>query len=525
VQSLLNKIAPDNLGTICYKLADIELRCLEELRFVINIVFRKALSEPHYCSTYADMMTVLRTCYPEFPGEDGSRPHSFTRLLLHTVQAEYEALPKTVEPTPEMVAMASNAEELALQVIALKKRFLANMKLIGHLFLRSLISIKIIEAVMNELLYCGGEYEPPSEHFVECVCELITSVGYTVDESAAGVVFMSQWCDRLYELQMTAGYSKRSQLMIMDVLDLRAARWRRKVFKENAKKVGDLHRAARRDTFTGEPFSFEIAGARPSNLAEVNSFRPPVKKKQPEVPQAKQESRQEGARGFGVDLCRSFLLGRCNRGAKCRFIHDKQAKEAEAMKGSAEAAVTRQSAPAPPAPEEEDLGIPEEPEEVVVVTPGPQRNLPFSADQMDRVLSYYSEDLDDGALIGDWEGMCLGPDGVRVAVTFMLRKGFSESSSKANVLARAVACLVRSGCIPEDAVFEPMSQCIASLEEVLIDNPHGKGFFYALAAEAMKERSNARWAFAPLAKHPQATLLTAGLSADGLKALQAAVAA
>ena len=49
--SLLNKICPDNLATIVDQLANIQLHKAEELEWVIRIIFKKALAEPHYCTS------------------------------------------------------------------------------------------------------------------------------------------------------------------------------------------------------------------------------------------------------------------------------------------------------------------------------------------------------------------------------------------------------------------------------------------------------------------------------------------
>ena len=64
-RSLLNKICPDNLAKIVDQLANIKLHNAEELKHVIQIIFKKAgghalqasaariswqaLAEPHYC--------------------------------------------------------------------------------------------------------------------------------------------------------------------------------------------------------------------------------------------------------------------------------------------------------------------------------------------------------------------------------------------------------------------------------------------------------------------------------------------
>ena len=49
--SLLNKICPDNLAVIVDQLASIQLLKAEELEWVIRIIFKKALAEPHYCAS------------------------------------------------------------------------------------------------------------------------------------------------------------------------------------------------------------------------------------------------------------------------------------------------------------------------------------------------------------------------------------------------------------------------------------------------------------------------------------------
>ena len=120
VRALLNKICPDNLKTIVETLASIELHTAQELEDVIKIIFGKALVEPHYCETYADMVFALRSRYPEFPAEsEGEKPHSFTRVLLNTVQNEFENLPTTFEPTDDDRQKFPEPDNLAIEM---KKR-------------------------------------------------------------------------------------------------------------------------------------------------------------------------------------------------------------------------------------------------------------------------------------------------------------------------------------------------------------------------------------------------------------------
>ena len=120
VCALLNKICPENLDTIVEKLANIELQKAAELECVIKTIFGKALVEPHYCETYADMVFALQKRYPEFPPEnEGERPLTFTRVMLNTVQNEFESLPTTFEPTDDDKAKFPDPEDLQREM---KKR-------------------------------------------------------------------------------------------------------------------------------------------------------------------------------------------------------------------------------------------------------------------------------------------------------------------------------------------------------------------------------------------------------------------
>ena len=120
VRALLNKICPENLDKIVEKLANVELQKAAELECVIKAILGKALVEPHYCETYADMVFALQKKYPEFPPEnEGERPLTFTRVMLNTVQNEFESLPTTFEPTDDDKAKFPDPEDLQREM---KKR-------------------------------------------------------------------------------------------------------------------------------------------------------------------------------------------------------------------------------------------------------------------------------------------------------------------------------------------------------------------------------------------------------------------
>eukprot|EP00439_Symbiodinium_sp_Y106_P015218 s3790_g2.t1 len=245
VQGLLNKICPENVASIIEKIAAIEVQDIKQLEAIIELMFKKAITEPHYCETYADMVFSLKAVYPSFPSPDGGKPITFKGLVLNICQNEFEELLASNDISAEQKAKLDE-EELEYMRKKRKDRMRANMKFIGHLFLRQLLSAKVIGSVICELVLCEQVDDLPEEHALECACELLLAIGYTMENMIAGQSALTSVCGRLKELmkrQLENGkgaYCKRVQFMIQDVLDTRAAGWQKKVFKAAAKTKEEI---------------------------------------------------------------------------------------------------------------------------------------------------------------------------------------------------------------------------------------------------------------------------------------------
>lgn len=280
VLALLNKICPDNLKTIVDRLADVELNDAKELEQVITIILGKALSESHYCETYADMVYILRTRYPEFPPEEGEKPATFRRVLLNACQNEFERLPTSLELSPEETKNLVQGE-IDLEKKRRKDRLLANMKFIGHLFLRELLAVKVIASVVHDLVGVQNYQDGfPEEHKVECACELLVAIGHTLDDRQDGKVLMSQFIARLMDLKGSYAvgtknmfYSRRVQFQIQDLTELRQNRWVKKMLREQAKKLDDVRKEAhfQESRGKGQPifFSSATAGQKPAYIEDL----------------------------------------------------------------------------------------------------------------------------------------------------------------------------------------------------------------------------------------------------------------
>jgi len=253
VQSHLNKVCPENVHIIAKRLLTVEILDASDLELVISLIFHKALSEPHYCETYADLVFTVRDQLPQYEAKDGNQGVTVKSALLNACQAEFESLrqPTKEEATSGMEPL--DPEETEFLATKRKKRVLANMKLIGHLFLRRLLSPRVIESVLTRLLQGQSNALLPEDYEIECACELLVAVGFAFESLPSGKHVMTQACSRLLDLRGRKNkeesyvYPKRLQFVMQNVLDVRNSGWEKKVFISSAKTKEDIRQEQMHD--------------------------------------------------------------------------------------------------------------------------------------------------------------------------------------------------------------------------------------------------------------------------------------
>merc|ERR1712190_620051 len=223
------------------------------------------------------MVEKLKSRYPEFPPEkESEKPMTFVRILLNTCQLEYEKLPAKLDPSEEEKENMQ-LEELDEYKKERKDKAMANMKFIGNLYIRRLLAVKVINEIIHDLL--SDTESNPEEYKVECACELLTTVGYTLEANGQGEALMTKFCARLVDLKRASSpdskkpgtaFSKRLQFIVQDLLDLRQKGWQKKFLKEQAKTKEDIRIAAAKADEAGldaVQFETSVVGARPSGTS------------------------------------------------------------------------------------------------------------------------------------------------------------------------------------------------------------------------------------------------------------------
>jgi len=196
--------------------------------------------------------------------------------LLNVCQNEFDGISKDNLELSEAEVEGKDKDEVDFMKNKKKQRCLATMKFIGELFLTKMLTARIIGQVIQDLAGCQDMAVNPPEHVLECICTLLNSIGYTLDNMPAGHESMTQVCGRLLDLKQKKNkkgkehYTKRVQFMIQDLIDTKNSNWQKKVFKTAAKTKEQIREDAKRDEKSQKTDGSEVvvAGQRPAWMTE-----------------------------------------------------------------------------------------------------------------------------------------------------------------------------------------------------------------------------------------------------------------
>jgi hypothetical protein len=245
IQSLLNKLTLEKFDKLCGKLVDLfkTVDTAEALECSVELVHKKALSEPHFCSMYSDLCERLSKESPEFPDpEGGKKPLGFSKLILNDCQKVFlEGLP-----------VGDVSEEVMTKA---RKRILGNLVFIGELYKRNLIHQNIVQRCVNDLaaevqrgvalLHPDQVHEAAAlqaaENNIEKLCKIVSAVAKTWESrNATNKTWSDQLFDMLKDFASNSVLNPRTRFLVRDVLDMRLNGWvpRRRV--EGPQKLDDI---------------------------------------------------------------------------------------------------------------------------------------------------------------------------------------------------------------------------------------------------------------------------------------------
>ncbi|CAK9199098.1 unnamed protein product [Sphagnum troendelagicum] len=243
VKGILNKLTPEKYDLLLEQMMQAGISSAEILQGVISLIFDKAVLEPNFCSMYAQLCVNLSKELPEFPSEQaGEKPVTFRRVLLNTCQEEFEgadALRGEIKQMTKQEQVRDRADKEKL----VKLRTLGNIKLIGELFKQKMLLEKIVHACIQELLGSDNKSAPAEEN-VEALCQLFSTVGKRLEESAQSGVAFDNYFARLKEFSGSKALPVWIKFMVRDILDLRSNKWIPRREEVKAKRINEIHAEA-----------------------------------------------------------------------------------------------------------------------------------------------------------------------------------------------------------------------------------------------------------------------------------------
>ncbi|CAF2264947.1 unnamed protein product [Brassica napus] len=247
LKGILNKLTPQNFEKLFEQVKNVNIDNVVTLTGVISQIFDKALMEPTFCEMYADFCVHLSGALPEL-NEDGEKV-TFKRLLLNKCQEEFERGEKEEEEASRVAEegqVEQTEEEREEKRLKVRRRMLGNIRLIGELYKKRMLTEKIMHACIQKLL---GYDQDPHEENIEALCKLMSTIGVMIDHSKAKV-HIDAYFDRMKMLSGKEELSSRVRFMLINAIDLRKNKWQERMKVEGPKKIEEVHRDAAQERQT-----------------------------------------------------------------------------------------------------------------------------------------------------------------------------------------------------------------------------------------------------------------------------------
>ncbi|CAL5069164.1 unnamed protein product [Urochloa decumbens] len=241
LKAILNKLTPQNFEKLFAQVKELNIDNVVTLTGVISQIFDKALMEPTFCEMYASFCFRLASDLPNFVKDD--EKITFKRLLLNKCQEEFERGEREqaeADKAEEEGGTEQSEGEREEKRIRARRRMLGNIRLIGELYRKKMLTERIMHECINKLL---GEYQNPDEEDLEALCKLMSTIGEMIDHPRAKV-HMDFYFDLIQKLSENSKLSSRIRFIMQDVIDLRKNKWRQRRKVEGPKKIDEVRRDA-----------------------------------------------------------------------------------------------------------------------------------------------------------------------------------------------------------------------------------------------------------------------------------------
>lgn len=271
MKSILNKLTLEKFEALYTQLQQCGLRTSSHVESLVAEVFEKATVQHHFIPMYADLCTRLNAWF-EKEGTPGNC--NFRKVLLDQCQSQFE---KSLEPMKITSSSDASPEEREEEAMRYKQRMLGNIRLVGELLTRKMLSPKVLIGCSHELL--AAPFVPDR---LESLAALLTTAGPAFDDpqwpyhSVLGHVF-----GRILDVCADSSVPPRVRFLLRDLLELRNSGWKNEkkvTAKEGPKKIDEIHQDAARENAAKEAPRQQRSTASPGSNKACNNGAPLARK-------------------------------------------------------------------------------------------------------------------------------------------------------------------------------------------------------------------------------------------------------
>eukprot|EP00933_Yihiella_yeosuensis_P000352 TRINITY_DN10052_c0_g4_i1.p1 TRINITY_DN10052_c0_g4~~TRINITY_DN10052_c0_g4_i1.p1 ORF type:complete len:774 (-),score=204.74 TRINITY_DN10052_c0_g4_i1:696-3017(-) len=215
LKSILNKLTLERFHALKHQLFSCGITTSQHVRILIEEIFEKAITQHHFIDMYADLCVLIHEHFAVNPISNDAK-FSFKRLLLNECQLSFE---RHLVPPSGLENL--DAEERSLAEVRYKTRMLGNIKFVGAIVSRKMLSAKVMIAVIEELL------SDPTPEALESLAALLKVVGPVFDtqEWTYRPVFTDIFC-RIQRIVDERSCRPRELCLLKDCIELRASGWK-----------------------------------------------------------------------------------------------------------------------------------------------------------------------------------------------------------------------------------------------------------------------------------------------------------
>ncbi|KAJ2192743.1 hypothetical protein IW144_004745, partial [Coemansia sp. RSA 522] len=250
IMALLNIITPDNYDAVSDDLIEWGNKSVKEtdgriLRKLVQLLVEKTADERTWMKMYANLFLKLISKISNDVQDHSERSKSggylsggslVRKYLLQKCQEDFERGWKVDMPE------AKQSEEF-YDALAIKRRGLGLVELIGELYLLDVLTAHIIMSSLRRML---TNIETPEKEVLESMMKLLSTVGKKLD-TLEHKTEVNLYFERIKSMTTNENLSSRIRLLLMNTIELRKRRWEVRHAEEAPKSIAQLHQDMERE--------------------------------------------------------------------------------------------------------------------------------------------------------------------------------------------------------------------------------------------------------------------------------------